>query len=516
MMGLKSQARYHARPLLIGAAIAVAAALGVAAWMPRAAPVGVALSDIPFYRMPFGPAEDGTDRPFWPSRLESHSGLFSDPARLPSSAECAGCHAQEFHEWAGSLHAIADRDLVYEATVDANVDIVKKRPEQERFCEGCHAPAEMLTGRINRFISVPPADATTEGVACITCHTATKTDPLAGNGAITLAYNRAEAERDNPQGAALLADPRAHLAAFAAPDTDALMKSANLCGACHTEIYDHNMTPAQTPQVVQSTFAEWQGSWYAKNNVTCQDCHMAADPAGHVMALRQGKTDKPAKYSHRFVGGNHVLTDTGMGDALSVLRGGLLPGTDAASTKATLDEQARQTAAFLRSAAGLELRGLSRDAAGLHLDIAVQNLGAGHNLPTGVNDQKHIWLEVVVTDSTGAEVFRSGGAAERLGVEDPDAVTWIEHFLDNKGRRLTDHLTFATAKVVWMRKPIPPKGEDVVRYDLPPAPGPLHLTARLYYKIALPELIFTNLRRDVALPSFTLAELSVDLPDTPL
>ena len=58
MMGLKSQARYHARPLLIGAAIAVAAALGVAAWMPRAAPVGVALSDIPFYRMPFGPAED--------------------------------------------------------------------------------------------------------------------------------------------------------------------------------------------------------------------------------------------------------------------------------------------------------------------------------------------------------------------------------------------------------------------------------------------------------------------------
>lgn len=112
-----------------------------------------------------------------------------------------------------------------------------------------------------------------------------------------------------------------------------------------------------------------------------------------------------------------------------------------------------------------------------------------------------------------AEVFRSGGAAERLGVEDPDAVTWIEHFLDNKGRRLTDHLTFATAEVVWMRRAIPPKGEDLVRYDLPPAQGPLHLEARLYYRIALPELIFANLRRDLPLPSFTLAELSVDLPD---
>ena len=513
-MALKSQARFHARPLAIGAGIAAAAAAALAIWLPRPAPTGVALSDIPFYKMPFGPADDGTERPFWPSRLESHSGLFSDPARLPSSAECAGCHAQEFHEWAGSLHAIADRDLVYEATVEANVDIVHN-PEQERFCEGCHAPAEMLAGRINRFVSIPPAEALTEGVSCIACHTATDADPLAGNGAITLAYDRAEAERDAPQGATLLADPRAHLAAYAAPDTDALMKSSDLCGACHTEIYDHNMTPATTPQVVQSTFTEWKDSWYAQNNVTCQDCHMAADPAAQVMALRKGKTDKPAKYSHRFIGTNHVLTDTGLGDALTVLRGGLLPGMDAASNTATLDEQARQTADFMRSAAGLELRGTSRDADGLHLDIAVQNLGAGHNLPTGVNDQKHIWLEVVVTDSTGAEVFRSGGAAERLGVEDPDAVTWIEHFLDNKGRRVTDHLTFATAEVVWMRRPIPPKGEDVVRYDLPRAPkGPLHLTARLYYKIALPELIFTNLRRDLPLPSFTLAELSVDLPET--
>ena len=241
---------------------------------------------------------------------------------------------------------------------------------------------------------------------------------------------------------------------------------------------------------------------------------MAADPAAQVMALRQGSPVKPDRYSHRFIGANHVLTDTAMGDALMVLRGGMLPGMDAATNTATLDEQARQTAAFMRTAAGLELRGAAQDADGLHLDIAVQNLGAGHNLPTGVNDQKHIWLEVVVTDPAGAEVFRSGGAAERLGVEDPEAVTWIEHFLDNKGRRLTDHLTFATAEVVWMRRPIPPKGEDVVRYDLPAVKGPLHLTARLYYKIALPDLIFTNLRRDLPLPSFTLAELSVDLPET--
>ncbi len=515
-MSLKSQLRYHAK-LLAAAALAALAGLGLWAFAaPRAAPVGVALADIPFYRLPFGPDAGGDDRPFWPSRLQSATGLFSDPARLPSSAECATCHREEFVEWAGSLHAIADRDLVYEATVDANEAVVRN-PEQTRFCEGCHAPNQMMTGRVNRFASVPPAEALTEGVACITCHTATHADPLAGNGAITLAYGRAEAERDGPQGAALLADPRAHLAAFGAPDTTRLMKGADVCGTCHTEIYDHAMSKAKTPQTVQSTFREWRDSWYGKNGVTCQNCHMADDPAAQVMAIRDGDTAEPTRYSHRFIGANHMLTDTGLGDSLSVLRGGLLPGMDAAATRATLDEQARQTADFLRTAAGLELRGIGRTGNGLRLDIAVRNLGAGHNLPTGVNDQKHMWLHVEVTDATGNTVFRSGGAAESLGVEDPQAVTWIEHFVDPAGRRLTDHLTFATADVVWMRDAIPARGEDVVSYDMPlaeGATGALHLKARLLYRIALPELIFINLRRDLPVPPFTLAELSLDLPDT--
>lgn len=512
-MKIKEQLRFHARPLIIGA---IAAVLAAGLWFgfgPRPAPVGVSLSDIPFYKLPFGPDEAGEDRPFYPSRLKTGTGLMSDPSRLPSSAECAACHAQEFEEWAASLHAIADRDLVYEAVVEANEDTAH-HPEQARFCEGCHAPNEMLSGRVNRFTSVAPADALTEGVACITCHTATHADPQKGNGDITLAYDRAEAERDGPQGAALLADPRAHLAAYGAPDTAALMKSADLCGACHTEIYDASNSKAETSQTVQSTYREWSESWYAQNGVTCQDCHMADDPAAQVMALRAGDLSKPARYSHRIIGANHVMADTGLGDALSVLRGGLLPDLSAAANHATLNEQARQTEAFLRTAAGLDLRGQSATAEGLHIDIAVQNLGAGHNLPTGVNDQKHIWLEVVLKDASGAEVFRSGGGAERLVAEDPEAVVWIEHFLAPDGSRLTDHLTFDTARVVWIRKPIPARGEDVVGYDitLPQgAQGPFRLEARLNYKIALPDLIYTSLRRDLGVPSFTLAELSVEL-----
>lgn len=513
---MKQQLRFHSAPLA-GATLAVVLALALfAVTRPALRPAGVALGDIPYYQLPFGPDAEGRPRPFWPSRMLAASGRMSNPAQLPSSAECASCHAREFQEWAGSLHAIADRDLPYEATVEANEELNRNGAEQARFCEGCHAPAELLSGRTNRLVAVAPAEALSEGVSCIACHTATHANPVEGNGALTVALDRAERARQEPGGAALLADPRAHLAAYRAPDTAALMRSADLCGACHTEAYDHSMSKAVTRQDVQSTFVEWRDSWYAAQGITCQDCHMAPDPAAQVMAIRSGRLDKPARHAHRFVGANHLLVDAGLGDRLMVLRGGLLAGVDGAANRATLAEQARQTAALLRAAAGLDWRGARPTQGGLHAEIAVQNLGAGHNLPTGVSDQKHIWLEVVVSDAAGATLFRSGGASGETGTEDPGAAVWIEHFLDTEGRRITNHLTFATAEVVWVRRPIPPRGEDVVGYDIPlpaAAPGPFRLTARLYYRVALPDLVYQNLRLDLPPPPFLLAELSVALPE---
>ena len=510
-MKLKGQLRWHARPIAMTVLVAV---LGLSLWAafgPRPAPVGTALDAIPYYSLPFGPDARGQPRPFWPSRLASATGLMADPAHLPSSADFAGCHPREFSEWAGSLHAIADRDLVYEKTVEANEHIVRD-PEQGRFCEGCHAPNQMLTGRVTSLAAVAPTEALSEGVACISCHTAVHAEPETGNGALTLAYGRAETDSQQPQGAALLADPRAHLAAFAAPDTAALVKSADLCGACHTEIYDLSMSKAEVPQAVQSTFTEWRDSWYGKNGVTCQDCHMAADPAAQITALRAGKPVKPERISHRFIGTNHLMADPGLGDTRSLLRGGLLPGMDSAGDAATLAEQSRQTEAFLRAAAGLDLRAQRLTGDRLSLDIAVQNLGAGHNLPTGVNDQKHMWLEITLTDAQDRVVYQSGqDGAEALGT-----AAWLEHFRDAKGERITNHLTFATAEVVWIRKPIAAKSEEIVSYDIAlPADAafPLHLSARLMFRVALPDLLFKNLgHRALAVPAFAMAELGREIP----
>ena len=104
-MRLKSQLRYHGKWLAL-AAVIVAAGLGAhALFSPAPQPTGRALGDVPFYKMPFGPDAAGDPRPFWPSRMQTATAGFADGAALPSSAQCAGCHQQEFAEWAGSLHA---------------------------------------------------------------------------------------------------------------------------------------------------------------------------------------------------------------------------------------------------------------------------------------------------------------------------------------------------------------------------------------------------------------------------
>jgi hypothetical protein len=72
----------------------------------------------------------------------------------------------------------------------------------------------------------------------------------------------------------------------------------------------------------------------------------------------------------------------------------------------TVDNAMRQ----LQSAASLRIDVGESAVAGsaLRLRVRVENL-TGHKLPTGYPEGRRCWLEVVVTDDAGAEVFRSGG-----------------------------------------------------------------------------------------------------------
>ena len=511
---MKYQFKAHMPLLALGVLVGLLFIAGAELLRPEKPEPGVDLADIPFYQLPFGPDEAGRARPFWPSRLQTENGRMVDPAIIPSAADCATCHRQEFDEWAPSLHAIAGRDTIYEKAVEANEDLHKDGIEKARFCEGCHAPGEVLAGRTNRFRSVMPSAAETEGITCVMCHTATHADPREGNGALTLAVNTGVDQLSDPM---ILAAPRDHARAYGGARTNALIASGDFCGACHTEAYDASMSKAQSRQHVQTTFSEWKDSWYGRNDVTCQDCHMAPDPAAYVRQIRGGDLRKPERYAHNFVGANYLMFDTRLGTNLTFLRGGILPGLSDAKNTQLIAKQGEATRALLRSAAGLSLRGSRIDKDRVHFAVAVQNLGAGHNLPTGVIDQKYMWLEVLVRDAAGTEIYHSGAFDAVLGETDPDAVIWREDFNDAEGKRIPDHLTFITAAISHVRPGVPPKGEDVVAYDaaLPAgAKEPFRIEARLWYRVATQEFAYNTLKTSLVVPPFELAAAQFVLSDT--
>ncbi len=492
----------YLKPLSLASLGTVAAASAFHYLVPPPEPVSVAIDEVPYYRLPWG------DDPFYPSNMKTADGLFIQPEKLPSAASCVKCHVDQFEEWAASLHSVSGRDAVYEKTIDYNEHFDGKTGEERiRFCEACHEPGEMAIGAVNKVKSVLPTDATTEGLTCVVCHAVTEAHPEAGNGAFTIDLSGG---RDHMYNALIMASPRDHARAFGAKATKALVTKSDFCGACHTEIYTPAMTKVQGVAHVQTTYKEWKESWYAEQGVTCQDCHMNYDPVGFIEHLKQGNLKRPEKYSHAFAGANYLLTETDLGSNIFFLRGGVLPGLTGERYVQILEKQKKLTHEFLRTAAEVEVRRIDLDPGNKGtVQIAVKNVGAGHNLPTGVGDQKHMWLEVTVEDADGDTLFHSGAFDDGKGQIAPGSVIWAERFFDKEGRRIMDHLSFNTAKVDFTRPFIPARGEDVIDYpiNLPAdAQGPFKVKAKLWYRVAFQEFVVQILKTTLTIPPFLLAE----------
>jgi len=463
---------------------------------PKVVYEGINTDDVNFYSLPWD-----KEKPFFPGELATADGKMGNPKAIPSSSECVKCHKKEFEEWVPSLHSISGRDLVYENSIEVNVDLMKNHHGKElsRFCDSCHNPIEVAMGKNNPIVSVEPSDVQTEGLACVFCHTATHADAELGNGAITFDLNKAY---DNLSGSAILASPTDHARAFGSAKTNELLKSAEFCGACHNERYYPPVTPSTKVLHAQSTYDEWKSSWYAKNDVTCQDCHMNYEPIKFIGDLQNGIIKKPQKYSHNFWGGNHVLQDTSLKEKLLFLRGGVLPGVDVKEYFRLIDKQKPITDKFLKAAAKVQIIEQKQEANNLIVKVRVSNVGAGHNLPTGVVDQKHMWLELKLTDENNQTIY-DNGKTDR----DDNVVIWAERFRDKKGKIIMDHMTFKTHDITLTRPTIPPRESQTITYKIALKDGMrvAKIEANLWYKIAYEELIIKTLHRNIPIPKFLLA-----------
>jgi hypothetical protein len=510
------------RRLLLVTAATLIIALIVAILLPAPASLAVdAKKGLPFYTLPFG------DNPFLPGELKTTDHALVDWRGIPSARECGECHRQEFMEWVTSIHAVSDSERIYDTSVRENTLTAKAAQthgqEKGRWCESCHNPLGMLSGQVTPAASVPDTETMEEGTSCIVCHTARHAEPLAGNGALTINLNKV-ARHLHP--ALIMAAPTRHARDMEAKRDNPLMGSSALCGACHTEIRPTSVN-GQEPMNFQETYDEWRKSPWAEAGVQCQTCHMARDPAATVAALKRGEK-APKGVSHRIAGNNYLLADPDLPAGLpAFLRGGQPTGLHKMfGPEEYKDEQRRtrdQVLALLKEAAELAVSSKVDQNGQLQLSVTVANRGAGHRLPTGPLDQRHMWLETRVIDDAGKTLFHSGAFDAKTGREDPQAARWVKIVLDEEGKPDLRHMLFDTDRLSYPRKPIAPGGSDRVDYTLAmpeKGNGSYKVEVRLWYRIAFQEILENFERQKLGkvtavIPPVLMAETSAEISHPP-
>jgi hypothetical protein len=145
------------------------------------------------------------------------------------------------------------------------------------------------------------------------------------------------------------------------------------------------------------------------------------------------------------------------------------------------------------------------------LQVTVNNVGAGHYLPTGLSEVREMWLEITVKDAMGRIIFQSGGA-DSEGNLTPDTRVFNIKMVDKEGNPT---INVAKADRIAKDNRIPPKGYRTEHYTFfVPLRGILGYTveARLQYRSA-PQSIINALLGSAAvtLPLIEMTSASAEV-----
>jgi hypothetical protein len=395
------------------------------------------------------------------------------------------------------MHSLAIQDPVFQKVSKLFLAQVETEDQEKEAlaCIRCHTPAGHLSGAIvtteGDYASVgTPFD---EGIFCDFCHSV-KASAGIGNAPFMLEPGAGLQEPGVKRGPFKDA-----VSAFHDTEYSSLHTGAEFCGMCHEARHASFGTP------VEMTYTEWRDSPYNTGDpattVVCQDCHMRQQPGipttgstarpDNPGQAAVGGPERPNIYTHYFVGGNSMV-----------------PALSGTSSIPSMAEERLKNAATV----DILTDGTWRRGNQAAFEVRVDNVGAGHYLPTGISEVRQMWLEVSVTDASGRELFHSG-AVDEGGKLDTNAVIFKTVLGDASGKP-TENVALAT-QVLFDRR-IPPKGFDKAAYafSLPAdARAPLTIKATLHYRSASQELANELLGSEAPLlPIVDMASTSVVLP----
>lgn len=390
----------------------------------------------------------------------AHLELFAEN-RYPSANTCKVCHPRHYDEWSVSQHAYAQLSPIYMAM--QNTINAATSSTNGDFCIRCHNQVGMNLGESTFISNLERHPTSREGITCVVCHRVnleygkvSGRIALEEGGLLSTVYGpsgNTELNRvlDNRDQYRVITDPdRAGRKIHTDVGHFTQISTSAFCGTCH----DVNLFNGFR---LEEAFSEYKNSSAASDGVSCQDCHMGTEqgkPSGYAMGPAAVVGDVPTKdrklTNHFFAGPDY-----------SVIHPGIFPHNAEAAEMATLQEwlefdyeegwgteefedtvaddyefPERWTAIddrfdareiidrqfklldwaeekrleVLRNGYLLgDIQTLKSDSRkGIHLQVEVTNGTNGHNVPTGFDAERLVWLEVSVTDALGAVIFQSG------------------------------------------------------------------------------------------------------------
>lgn len=289
---------------------------------------------------------------------------------LMDPASCESCHPKHYREWSGSMHAYAADDPVFLA--------MNARGQEETggelgdFCVNCHAPMAVRTGATVDGLNLDELPQHLKGVTCYFCHSVV---------AVEGTHNNPLELADDGVMRGGIRDPvdnGAHKMAYSPLHDRNSTESSAMCGSCHDIV-----TPAGVH--LERTYTEWQDSVFARDDplqhLSCSRCHMIGDVPGVVADFEGVPLRKPRDHS--------------------------FPGVDVALTEwPEVDAQLAGIERDLFSAVSPQLCPVPPGPT--MFTYILDNVFAGHMLPSGASADRRAWVELVAYDDEGSVIFQSG------------------------------------------------------------------------------------------------------------
>jgi hypothetical protein len=414
----------------------------------------------------------GEDRPFAPSLATTDSEGAFDPRSVGGSEGCGstGCHEEIYKEWEVSAHRYSAMDVAFQKVQSVMGE--QNGPESTRYCGGCHDPISLFSGSKNIYTSSD--DLTNdmgyqEGISCIGCHAINKTD-IKGNANYVLTQpNRYMYELKDGGTSKFISDflirsyPKYHVETL----QHKLFKSPEFCAACHKQFIDEEVNNVGWVQL-QNQYDKWKNSKWnhpgdATKTIECRECHMplvedSMEP-GSGDDLDYNRTKYDGKHrSHRFLGANqfmplamdlpgakeHVeLTEKWLQGDIEIpeiedkwVKGPAVPIEIIAPEKVTPGEE-------------------------VNITTVLTNNKPGHDFPTGPIDIIQAWVEIIITDQNGNEVYSSGKVDKDNFIEPGSFVFKVEP-VDQYGNLIDKHNLWEMVGVRFNRSMFPGFSDQAV------------------------------------------------------